>query len=249
MSLTLAIMIHATAVVIDFSKSLARRRLRLIQARVRSTTQRRGSNTKPLAMSDRLTMSIVQLPSGTSDCSSFSPAQPPSAKTWRSHGKALRIELRSEGTPSRSWISAAWTTAPTSSPLVSVRMCRLRPLIFLPASKPRGPPGGFDRLAIDHPGRRARLAPSHLARLHQQVMVDQFPPSIVPPLVEITLYGRKRRKVLGEHPPLATRFNDVEYRIEHRTHSGLARTANPNLCRQLRLDQCPFFTRRVACIP
>src|SRR5512132_3564310 len=193
MSLTLAIMIHATAVVIDFSKSLASRRLRLSQARVRSTTQRRGSTTKPLATSDRLTMSIVHLPSGTRHCWSFSPAQPPSAKTWRSHGKALRIELRSEGAPSRSWISAAWTTAPTSSPLVSVRMCRLRPLIFLPASKPRGPTrlGGFDRLAIDHPGRRARLAPSHLARLHQQVMVDQFPPSIVPPLVEIA--GRAAR--------------------------------------------------------
>src|SRR5512132_201944 len=46
--------------------------------------------------------------------------------------------------------------------------------------------GGLDRLAIDHPGRRTRLAPSHLARLHQQVMVNQFPPSIVPPLVEIS---------------------------------------------------------------
>jgi hypothetical protein len=46
MSLTLAIMIHATAVVIDFSKSLPSRRLRLIQARVPSTTQRRGGNTK-----------------------------------------------------------------------------------------------------------------------------------------------------------------------------------------------------------
>src|SRR5512147_88509 len=65
-------------------------------------------------------------------------------------------------------------------------------------------------------------------------MVDQFPPSIVPPLVEITLYSRKRRKVLGEHPPLATRFNDVEYCIRHRTHSGLARTANPKLCRHVR---------------
>src|SRR4249920_989960 len=68
---------------------------------------------------------------------------------------------------------------------------------------------GLDRLAIDHPGRGARLAPGHLARLHQQVVVDQFPPSIVPPLVEIALYGRKRRKVLGEHPPLATRFGSV----------------------------------------
>jgi len=47
MSLTLAIMTHVAAVVINASKSLARRRLRLSQARVRSTTQRRGSSTKP----------------------------------------------------------------------------------------------------------------------------------------------------------------------------------------------------------
>ena len=44
--------------------------------------------------------------------------------------------------------------------------------------------GGFDRLAIDHPGRRARLAPSHLARLHQQVMVNQFHRPSSPPLVK-----------------------------------------------------------------
>src|SRR5271169_4355149 len=35
---------------------------------------------------------------------------------------------------------AAWTRAATRCPAVSVMMWRLRPLIFLPASKPRGPP-------------------------------------------------------------------------------------------------------------
>lgn len=36
--------------------------------------------------------------------------------------------------PSRSWISAAWTRAQSRRPSVSVRMCRLQPVIFLPAS-------------------------------------------------------------------------------------------------------------------
>ena len=43
------------------SKSLARRRLRFSQASVRSTTQRRGRTSKPLAVSDRLMISMVHL--------------------------------------------------------------------------------------------------------------------------------------------------------------------------------------------
>lgn len=41
-----------------FSKSLARRRQRLSQPKVRSTTQRFGSTSKPCARSDRFTISI-----------------------------------------------------------------------------------------------------------------------------------------------------------------------------------------------
>jgi len=48
-NLTLAIISHASALAIVASKSLARRRLRLSRAMVRSTTQRRGNNLKPLA--------------------------------------------------------------------------------------------------------------------------------------------------------------------------------------------------------
>ena len=44
------------------------------------------------------------------------------AKPWRNRGKLYRIEARAAGAPSRSWMSAAWTTAPTSSPPVSVTM-------------------------------------------------------------------------------------------------------------------------------
>jgi putative transposase len=55
------------------SKSFASRRLRPDQPRVRSTTQRRGSTSKPLAWSDRLTISRVHCPSPASAVSSFSP--------------------------------------------------------------------------------------------------------------------------------------------------------------------------------
>ena len=60
-SLTLARNSHARALSRVVSKSLARRRLRLSQAKVRSTTQRRGSTTNPAA-SERLTISIVHRP-------------------------------------------------------------------------------------------------------------------------------------------------------------------------------------------
>ena len=53
---------HAVAEAMVCSKFLARRRLRLSHAKVRSTTQRRGSTTKPFATSDRLMISTVHLP-------------------------------------------------------------------------------------------------------------------------------------------------------------------------------------------
>jgi len=43
-----------------FSKSLANRRQRLSQAKVRSTTQRRGRSSNPFARSERLTISICR---------------------------------------------------------------------------------------------------------------------------------------------------------------------------------------------
>ena len=48
----------ASAFRLRFSQSLANRRQRLSQAIVRSTIQRLGSATKPLTLSDRLTISV-----------------------------------------------------------------------------------------------------------------------------------------------------------------------------------------------
>ena len=81
-------MSHASVLSMVSSESLARRRLRPSHAHVRSTTHRRGSRTKPLAASERLTISSVQVPILSSACVSFGPSQPPSANTWRNQEKA-----------------------------------------------------------------------------------------------------------------------------------------------------------------
>ena len=72
--MTLARKSQAAAVSMSASKSLARRRLRLSQASVRSTTHIQGSNSNPLATSERLTIPSVQLPSAASAVSSLAPA-------------------------------------------------------------------------------------------------------------------------------------------------------------------------------
>jgi len=58
--LTLAIISQARALSTVFSKSLAKRRLRLSHAIVRSTTHRRGNSSNPLAASERRTISMCR---------------------------------------------------------------------------------------------------------------------------------------------------------------------------------------------
>ena len=87
------------------SQSLANRRHLPSHAKVRSTTHRLGSRTKPFALSGRLTVSSVH--SSPMACRSLSPAYPPSVKIWRKHGNFLPAALSRSGAPSRSWMLAA----------------------------------------------------------------------------------------------------------------------------------------------
>src|SRR5712671_2257015 len=70
---TLAIMNQASELGMLASKSLARRRLRPNQAKVRSITQRLGSGLNVPTRLDRVTISIVQRPSPATALRSFSP--------------------------------------------------------------------------------------------------------------------------------------------------------------------------------
>lgn len=65
--------IRASALAIVASKSLVSGRQSPSQAKVRSTTHRHGRTSKPLAMSERLMISMVHVPRSASACVSFSP--------------------------------------------------------------------------------------------------------------------------------------------------------------------------------
>src|SRR5438128_842498 len=88
-NLTLAIMTQASALAMVASKSLARRRLRPNQAKVRSTTQRRGSGLKVPMLWGLVTISIVHLPRSASASSSFGPRSDRRRYEWRSPRPAV----------------------------------------------------------------------------------------------------------------------------------------------------------------
>ena len=73
--------IQASLDAMDFSQSLASPRHRPNHAKVRSTTQRRGGTSKPLALSERLMISIVQSPKCLRASRGFGPPWALSAKT------------------------------------------------------------------------------------------------------------------------------------------------------------------------
>jgi len=73
MILIMAREINASAVRVRCSTSLASRRLRLIQDRVRSTTQRIGKTAKPVVPCARRTISSVQDPARATAVAAFDP--------------------------------------------------------------------------------------------------------------------------------------------------------------------------------
>jgi hypothetical protein len=103
----------------------------------------------------------------------------------------------------------------------------------------------LDRLAVDHSRAGARLPAGCFARRHHQKMIDRLPRFIVSPPIEVALNGGEGRKVLGQHAPLATGLGDVEDCIHHGPKIRRARPTATVLRRQMRLDDCPFFIRRI----
>ena len=69
-----AMNIHASALAMDFSQSLANLRRRLSHAKVRSTTHLLGITSNPEAVSERLTIWMVQLPTPSRAPRNFGPA-------------------------------------------------------------------------------------------------------------------------------------------------------------------------------
>jgi len=102
----------ARAVLLWFSKSLARRRHLPSQAKVLSTTHRLGMTSKPTAASDLLTISVFKC--GKNFCCAFlkiGPWYPPSANSFFRNRNLPNKVLRTRMPPSRSWILAGCTMA------------------------------------------------------------------------------------------------------------------------------------------
>ena len=107
MSLIMARRTRAVAVLAKFSKSLAKRRLRLIQARVRSTIHLLAITAKPFWASGRLTISIRHAPDLRTVSRTLGPWYPASAKMTSMNGKRRRTRLvRTCFAPSLSWTLA-----------------------------------------------------------------------------------------------------------------------------------------------
>ena len=160
------------------------------------------------------------------------------------------MRVSTSASPSRSWTLAAWTMPRSRKPSVSTSTCRLRPLIFLPASKPRGPPlsAGLHRLAVDDPRGRLRLATGRLPCPHQQGVVQAEQGAVPPPAPEIAENRALGWKARGQERPLAAGAQQVEDRVQYCPQIGGARPAEPAGRRQPRLDQGKLGVTQVGCV-
>ena len=129
----IAIWIVATLHSGSRSSSLQRRRLRPSQAKVRSTTQRRGNTAKPLCSCGRWTgLRRKRKRRATHLCKE--PRSAPSPQIRRSFWPKPQPRLSSCRAPSRSGRSAAVTRTANVSTSVSTRRNRFRPVMRLPPS-------------------------------------------------------------------------------------------------------------------
>src|SRR5262249_38734358 len=125
---------------------------------------------------------------------------------------------------------AACTATLSKRPSVSTRMWRLRPLIFLPASKPCGSSAtpflrALGTLAGDDRRGRACLPSRLLAYRHIKRVMNALQRAIPSPQVEIGPYRALRRQVLGQRLPLAARRQHVENAVQNLAHIDRALAA------------------------
>src|SRR5258708_30260764 len=119
--------------------------------------------------------------------------------------------------------------------MVAVTIWRLRPLTFLPASYPRGPPLSVvltDWLSmIPAEGLASRPAASRGSINNSKLIRIQD--AVVAPRIEIVLHVGKRRKLSRQQPPLTTRPGHVEQRIDDASHCRFRRAPKPLAPRQM----------------
>src|SRR5277367_3694575 len=131
--------------------------------------------------------------------------------------RAVRSTWRA---PSRSCTSAGWTTTLNRRPSVSTRRWRLRPVTFLPASKPWGRAqspflSGLGALAVDDRRTWAGFASGLFTRRYVERVVDAHQRAVPFPQHEVIVRCTLRRQVLRQSLPLAASRQHVADRVQH----------------------------------
>src|ERR1700730_2903633 len=94
-------------------------------------------------------------------------------------------------------------------------------------------------------GLGSRPAASRASSSNAKLILSNKPSS---PIVEITLHGGKRRKVLWQHAPLTAGSRDIQDRLQHGPQLGLLRSAQTLNRGHIRLNQRPFGIHQIACV-
>ena len=131
---------------------------------------------------------------------------------------------------------------------MSTRACRLRPLIFLPASYPRGPPASVvltlwvSMTAAVGPASR----PTRSTIARHQLMVQALPCSVITKAGEPAIRRLVRWEMLRQHAPGTAAAQHVEDGIDDFAHRPGPFSAGPCGRRQQRREHLPFGIGQIA---
>lgn len=99
--------------------------------------------------------------------------------------------------------------------------------------------GGLDTLAVQNRRTGFRIVPLLLSHLAHQQRVDFRPQPAARPTPEIAVHCLPRRQVLGQHPPLTARANNIQNGVDNLPHFPFVR-ASALAWREKLFDQQPF---------
>ena len=161
--------------------------------------------------------------------------------------------LNSAFKPLASDVEAAVTTHSIRRPSLSTNRCRLRPLIFFPASYPIVLPwvAVLTLCASMTPADGARPATLLRSILHRQRVQHPFPMALLSPTVKVAIYRLPMPKRWRQHRPRAAGFGPVEDAINHQTlitRRTAGATPTPKASRKQARKLLPLSIRNIRCI-
>ena len=213
------------------SYSLLSRRLTPSQAKLRSTTQRRGCTTKPRVPSARRTISRSRRgqcwASQVASTSAAVRAIGPQLAQGRDQAQRLgqhppRPRSIRRGPPDAHSTASRW-------PLVSTSRWRLRPFTFFPPIEPAGvgPGGPFGTLAVDDGGAGAGGSGPAAVGAPRAAGLHLFQRAAACPLREVVVHQAPVGILARQQAPLAAGAQTIQQGIDHRPRVAVPAPSPP----------------------